>query len=122
MFARFADEPGLLYVAATLIPLASFAVLLVAGGLKNLGRTYKQTGWGQSLYWLLGGDQPGRGGAYLATTAIGCSCILSVAGLVRFLDEFPPAADHHHAAHADHSPGHDHDKGKGHEEQAAPQP
>src|SRR2546423_178801 len=63
MFSRFADEPGLLYVVATLLPLASFAALLVAGGLKNLGRTYKHTGWGQSLYWLLGGDQPGGSNA-----------------------------------------------------------
>ena len=38
MFDRFADDPGLLYVVATLCcRLASFVVLLVAGGLKNLG-------------------------------------------------------------------------------------
>src|SRR3954447_20708003 len=113
MFARFADEPGLLYVAATLIPLASFAVLLVAGGLKNLGRTYKDTGWGQSLYWLMGGDQPGRGGAYLATGAIALSCVLSVVGLVRFLNEFPPhAREADHAAAGHTAPDHDHDKAK----------
>ena len=38
MFSRFADEPGLIYVVATLVPLASFVFLLLAGGLKNLGR------------------------------------------------------------------------------------
>src|SRR5436309_1260320 len=110
MFSRFADEPGLLYVVATLLPLASFAALLVAGGLKNLGRTYKHTGWGQSLYWLLGGDEPGRGGAYLATGAIGLSCVIAVLGLVRFLSEHPAMGPHaewlvaaapHHEAAAD---------------------
>jgi NADH-quinone oxidoreductase subunit L len=107
MFSRFADEPGLLYVAATLIPLASFTALLLAGGLKNLGRTYREQNWGGSLYWLLGGDQPGRGGAYLATGAIALSCLLSLIGLGRFLSEYPVVAYHGHAAHAaaeDHGP------------------
>ena len=55
----FSDNPGLLYVAATLIPLLSFVAILTVGGLKNLGRTYKESAWGSSLYWLLGGDRPG---------------------------------------------------------------
>jgi NADH-quinone oxidoreductase subunit L len=105
MFDRFATEPGLLYVVATLLPLASFVVLLLAGGLKNLGRAHRSTGWGESLYWLFGGDNPGKGGAYLATAAIGLSCVLSIVGLVRFLGEHHvvPAPEHaeHHAAHAD---------------------
>ena len=59
----FSDNPGLLYVVATLIPLLSFVAILTVGGLKNLGRTYKESAWGSSLYWLLGGDRPGRTGA-----------------------------------------------------------
>jgi NADH-quinone oxidoreductase subunit L len=110
MFSRFADEPGLIYVVATLIPLASFVVILLAGGLKNLGRTYRGTGWGSSLYWLMGGDQVGKGGAYLAVAAISLSAVLGIVGLIRFLGEFPVSLSHghggeHHAAavHADHA-------------------
>src|SRR3954463_11769787 len=107
MFSRFADEPGLLYVAATLIPLASFVALLLAGGLKNLGRTYRAQGWGNSLYWLLGGDQPGRTGAYVAPGAVALSAVLSFVGLVRFLGEYPVVAYHpHHGAEAGAAAGH----------------
>ena len=103
MFASLASEPGLLYVVATLIPLASFAVMLLVGGLKNVARAHKETGWGQSLYWLLGGDHPVKAGAYLATAAIACSCLLSVVGLVKFLNAFPVHA-HHAETHVEHKP------------------
>src|SRR2546423_11705576 len=115
MFSRFADDPGLIYVVATLVPLAAFVVILLAGGLKTLGRTYRDTGWGSSLYWLLGGDQVGRGGAYLATAAITCSAVLGVIGLGSFLREYPVSISHggHAAEHAAAEPGkaeekHDH--------------
>ena len=90
-------DSGLLYVAATLLPLGSFLIILLAGGLKNLGRTYRAQSWGNSLYWLFGGDQPGRGGAYLATGAIALSCVLSLVGLARFLNEHPVSANAEHA-------------------------
>ncbi len=109
----FADNPGMLYVVGTLVPLASFVALLTLGGLKNLGRRYKDTGWGQSLYWLLGGDEPGRAGAYVATCAIGISCVMGTIGLVRFLGEHPlPKHDHtqHTAADAHH--GHEQEEPK----------
>jgi NADH-quinone oxidoreductase subunit L len=101
--SMFSDSPGLLYVAATLIPLLSFLIILTVGGIKNIARTYRETGWGQSLYWLLGGEKPGKGGAYLATGAIALSCVLSVIGLVRFLGEHPVQSHHdgHAAMHAD---------------------
>src|SRR5437764_12700117 len=115
MFDQFATEPGLLYVVATLLPLASFVVLLLAGGLKNLGRAHRATGWGESLYWLFGGDNPGKGGAYIATAAIGCSCVLSIVGLVRFLNEHhvvpaPAHADQHAEHGAVEAQQHEHDK------------
>jgi len=111
----FGQQPGLLYVAATLIPLASFVALLVMGGAKNLGRRYQDTGWGQSTYWLLGGDEPGRAGAYLATGAIGLSCVLAIIGLVKFLGEHPVHA--HHDEHAAHAPK---DVHGGHEQEEQP--
>ena len=45
--------------------------------IKNLARTYKESGWGSSLYWFLGGDRPGKTGAYVATGAIAVACVLS---------------------------------------------
>jgi NADH-quinone oxidoreductase subunit L len=90
-------QPGMLYVIATLVPLASFLAILMLGATKNIGRRYKDTGWGQSLFWLLGGDEPGRGGAYMATGAIGLSCVLGIIGLVQFLGEHPVSASGHNA-------------------------
>jgi NADH-quinone oxidoreductase subunit L len=103
----FGANPGQLYVVATLLPLASFVLLLVCGGLKNLGRAHRDTGWGESLYWLFGGDRPGKGAAYIATAAIGIACLLCVVGLFRFISEHPvvPAPSHaeHHAG-VEHEP------------------
>jgi NADH-quinone oxidoreductase subunit L len=106
MFDRF--DPGMLYVAATLLPLASFVLLLLVGGLKNLGRAHRDTGWGESLFWLFGGDKPGKGGAYIATAAIGGACVLSLIGLFQFLGTHrvvpaPSHVEHHDGGeHAKH--------------------
>src|SRR5262249_953703 len=110
----------LLYVVATLIPLASFVFILIAGGLKNLGRTYRSTDWGSTLYWLLGGDQVGKGGAYLATGAIATSAVLGFIGLGLYLREFPVVVVEHAAHASEHATPH-HDA-KGHEEQDEPNP
>src|SRR5437667_10496794 len=106
MFTR-PSEPGLLYVAATLVPLAAFVINLVLGFLRFLGRRYRDQGWGDSLYWLMGGDKPGRGGALLSTAAIGTSCLISVYALGLFLSDFPVSV-HENAGHAAHAgdPGH----------------
>src|SRR5436305_535557 len=120
MFPRLSDEPGLLYVAATLIPLASFVFLLVAGGLKNLGRTHRSTDWGSTLYWLLGGDQVGKGGAYLATGAIATSAVLGFIGLGLFLRQFPVVLVEHAAHATEHAAPHT--DVTGHEEQDEPKP
>src|SRR5579871_5760320 len=116
MFTR-PSEPGLLYVAATLIPLAAFVINLCLGFLRFLGRRYRDESWGESLYWLMGGDKPGRGGALLSNGAIGLSCLLSVYGLGSFRHELPgtPLAHGAHAAHGA-APEHGHEK----EEEAQP--
>ena len=100
----FTAHPGLLYVVATMLPLAAFVLMLLAGGLKNLGRAHRDFGWGETLYRLFGGDRPGKGGAYLATAAIGTACILSIVGLSLFISKYEvvPAPSHgeeHHAGH-----------------------
>jgi NADH-quinone oxidoreductase subunit L len=84
-----ADRPGLLFVAATLLPLAASAVLAVIAFLRNAARP-RPNGGSPRLYRLLGGDRPGVGGGLLATGAIAGACVLSVVGLVLFLQESEP--------------------------------
>ncbi len=109
------EHPGLLYVIATLLPLVSFVLL------------------------FLGGKRWGKAGAYVATGAIGGACVLSVIGLVLFLDrthyehlqghhdEHPakPQADQHkpqaelHKPHVEKKEDHSH-KGAAIEEHKEP--
>jgi NADH-quinone oxidoreductase subunit L len=80
--------PGRLYVVATLLPLAAFGLLLIAGGIRAVCRPYRETnGLARFVYFFLGGHRPLRAGAYLATGAIALSALLAIIGLVRFLDE-----------------------------------
>src|SRR6516164_5539156 len=88
------EHPGRLYVIATLLPLASFVILLLLGALRNGARPYRGSSFGATLYWLFGGDKPVRIGAYIATGAIALSFILSATGLVWFLKDF--GVGHHH--------------------------
>jgi NADH-quinone oxidoreductase subunit L len=100
------EHPGLLYVAATLLPLASFILLLLAGALRWAVRPVRETGLGGSLYRALGGDTPQRLGAYVATSAIGLAFVLCLIGSVLF-DQDPghpassePVAEAHPENHA----------------------
>src|SRR5262249_61693999 len=77
-------HPGLLFVIATLLPLASFVLLLLAGGLRNAVRRAPEGSFGATLYRALGGPTPGRGAAYVATGAIALACVCSVIGFVWF--------------------------------------
>jgi len=92
------ENPGLLYVAATLAPLASFLLLLLAGGLRLALRKNRERG--AALYQMLGGDRPHRAAAFIATGAIALSFILSLVGFVYFLQDhpLPPHAESPHAA------------------------
>src|SRR5262245_34173910 len=89
-------KPGLLYVIATLLPLASFVILLLLGAIRNAARPYKESGFGQAIFWIAGGDIPTKVGAYVATTAIGLSCVLCLIGLGLFLNENPISEGHGH--------------------------
>ncbi len=80
----FGEHPGLIYVVATLLPLASFVVLLLAGGLRNALRSRKPGGLGDKL---LGGDSPGKLAAYVATGAIGLAFVCSLIGFFQFTSE-----------------------------------
>jgi NADH-quinone oxidoreductase subunit L len=77
--------PGLLFVVATLLPLASFVLLLVWGGLRWTLRPYaKQGGPAALAFDALGGETGGRAPAIVATAAIALACACSVAGFALF--------------------------------------
>jgi NADH-quinone oxidoreductase subunit L len=89
------EHPGRLYVAATLLPLASFVVLLLAGAVRATARPLRDKGLGGALYRALGGDTPQRTGAYIATGAMGLAFVLSLAGFLLFMGEHErPVSEH----------------------------
>ena len=96
------EHPGHLYVAATLLPLASFVLLLLSGGLRALARAYRQTMLGGAVFRLTGGDKPGRLGSFIATAAIAGAFLLCLTAFVLFQQ------DHAHAgvAHGEAEPSH----------------
>jgi NADH-quinone oxidoreductase subunit L len=88
MISWLLATPGRLYVVATLLPLAAFALILLGGGLRAACRPYRDTHpFARFLYFFLGGHRPLRAGAYLATGAIALCAVLSIVGLVRFLSD-----------------------------------
>jgi NADH-quinone oxidoreductase subunit L len=94
-------HPGLLFVAATLLPLAAFLILLLAGGLRAFLRPRPGEAPG-GLYELLGGDRPVRAGAYIATGAIGAAFFLCLVGFILFSRDYNATFPHEHAALAEH--------------------
>lgn len=104
-FEDFGQHPGRLYVIATLLPLLSFVLLLLYGGLRSWLRKCADpegTNAAGRLYMALGGDGQNRGGAWLATLAIFLSFCLCLYGFVLYLQahEAEHAAPHGHATHA----------------------
>src|SRR5262249_46607232 len=85
--ALLEEHPGVLYVAATLLPLGSFVVILLAGWLRGSLKAVRETPLGETLYQALGGDTPGRIPAYVATGAMGLAFLLSVVGFFLFLPD-----------------------------------
>src|SRR5712692_4174786 len=100
MFAVFLDHPGLIYVVATLLPLVSFFLLLLVGGLRWALRPVRETSIGGPPYQWLGGDTPGRGGAYLATGAMALAFLLSLIGFIQY------SSAHDHEPEAEGWAGH----------------
>jgi NADH-quinone oxidoreductase subunit L len=94
------QHPGQLYVAATLLPLASFVLLLMAGAIRAAARPARETAVGAALYTALGGDRPARAGAYVATGAMALAFVLSVIGFVLFLQSESHRPGHQASAHA----------------------
>src|SRR5262245_27349868 len=84
-------HPGLLFVAATLVPLLAFVLILLTFGVKTFFRNSPEGSAGEKVFQLLGGPAPGPAAAYVATGAIGPSCLPSLTGFVLYLQG--------HAAH-----------------------
>jgi NADH-quinone oxidoreductase subunit L len=80
----FGLHPGLLFVVATLLPLAAFCLIFLAYGAWAALRPYRDTPLGGSLYNLFGGDHGGRLAAYVATAAIGLAFVCSLIGSIRY--------------------------------------
>jgi NADH-quinone oxidoreductase subunit L len=108
------EYPGRLYVAATLLPLASFVILLLAGAVRAAARPHRQSPFGAAIFQAFGGDTPGRIGAFIATAAIGLAFVCSLVGCIFFLEDHPlhhpppsatysPASAHGDRAGAEHS-------------------
>lgn len=95
------EHPGLLFVAATLLPLASFVILLLTGGLRALARAYRHTGMGGALFRMTGGDRPGRLGSLIATAAIAGAFVLCLTGFILFQQDQAGAHGASPAAHAE---------------------
>src|SRR3954449_4352978 len=92
-FHEFREHPGLIYVVATLVPLASFLLLLLAGASRAALRANKCGGLCDAIYGGLGGDTPRKVGAYIATAAIGISCVLCLIGFIHYASERPGLED-----------------------------
>ena len=80
------NTPGRIYVVATLLPLAAFALLLFGGMMRSLARPARRSSSAASfVYYLFGGDRPLKAGAYLATGVIFAAAVLAIIGLVSFM-------------------------------------
>ena len=87
--------PGLFFVIATLLPLASFVILLLWGGLRWALRPARDSDPTATAFNAIGGNVGGPGPAYVATAAIAIACGLCITGFVFFLME-------HRELHATH--------------------
>src|SRR5581483_11858109 len=84
MLPDFHEHPGLLFIVATLLPLLSFALLLLPHAAWALLRPYRVFASGAALYNLYVGDAGGKGAAYVALGAIALACLLCITGFVVF--------------------------------------
>src|SRR6478752_6115475 len=75
----FGEHPGLFFVWATILPLASFVLLLVASGVRAFVRRYLESG-GEVV-------TPPRWPALVATGAIAGAFVLCLIGAVLFFRE-----------------------------------
>jgi NADH-quinone oxidoreductase subunit L len=88
----FASNPGLIFVVATLLPLASFVFILLANALRAALRPSPEGSVGAQLYQAMGGNRPWIWPAWVATGAIGLAFVCTATGFVWYLND---SAQHH---------------------------
>jgi NADH-quinone oxidoreductase subunit L len=81
---NFTEHPGLYFVAATLLPLASFVLILLSKFVWGVLRPYRDNPAVAPAYNLFGGDVGGPISAYVALAAIAGSFVLSAVGFAQF--------------------------------------
>src|SRR5258707_6789700 len=81
----FEPHPGYWFVAATLLPLASFVLILLASGLWCIFHRYREAPGMEGAFQLVGGDKPGWLPAYVALGAIALAFVCSAIGFVLFM-------------------------------------
>ncbi len=115
------EQPGLLFVIATLLPLASFVALLLLGAVRWGLRPYAKENPGvDSVYQFLGGDVPGVGPAYCAQAAITLAFICCAIGFGLFLGEVDEMHDLEHKLQHEkiaHDKPHAHDEHNDHKKE-----
>jgi NADH-quinone oxidoreductase subunit L len=112
MFDLIAEQPGLLFVAATLLPLASFLIQLLLGGVRNYLRSLHKPDPDAPPT----GDVLGMTSAYLATGAMFLAFLLSLTGFV-WLTTAHAAHESHAKAEAGHGHSHGPAKENDHEQE-----
>jgi NADH-quinone oxidoreductase subunit L len=80
----FGEHPGFYFVAATLVPLVSFVLILLASAMWCATRPFRDTPAGAALFDLFGGEERGRTAAYVATGAIAVAFVFSLIGFILF--------------------------------------
>jgi NADH-quinone oxidoreductase subunit L len=80
----FGERPGFYFVAATLVPLVSFVLILMASAAWCATRPFRDTPAGAALFNLFGGEERGRLPAYIATGAIALAFVFSLTGFILF--------------------------------------
>lgn len=94
---NFQETPGHLFVLATLLPLVSFVLVLLASGLWCVARRYRESSpLAENLYQLAGGDVPTKTPAYIALAAIALAFVCSLVGFILYERD---QAHHLHSRH-----------------------
>src|SRR5687767_3346653 len=86
---NFNEAPGLLFVVATVLPLASFLIMFLLCGVWALARRYEWEG----IQEALGNESASKGAAWLATLAIGVAFLCSLAGGLIMLGDWQTHQD-----------------------------
>jgi NADH-quinone oxidoreductase subunit L len=81
----FDNHPGYFFVVATILPLASFVLLFLTGGVRWLLRRYRDNPRIEKIYEAIGADKPSKVPAYIATAAIALAFVFSITGCIYYL-------------------------------------